>query len=143
MFKISEAWQNLCHSLYSAPGSLSDKQKRERKKLLESSMPSNKIHFKITLESLTRIPFPLTQLQTWTQNIAVHLKNEKQVLDLHVQTFRSSCFGIMVILFPSMLRTVPFKFAKSPSATSTTSPVTKVCLSSSEPSLEPFGTTKK
>lgn len=75
MFKISEAWKNLCHSLYSAPGSLSDKQKRERKKLLESSMPLNKIHFKITLESLTRIPFPLTQLQTWTQNIAVHLKN--------------------------------------------------------------------
>jgi len=34
----------------------------------------------------------------------------------------------MVILFPSMLSTVPFKFARSPSATSTTSPVTKLCL---------------
>lgn len=59
-------------------------------------------------------------------------------------TFKSSCLGMMVILFPSMLRTVPFKLARSPSATSTTSPVTNVCLSSSVPSREVFiGTVNK
>ena len=63
---------------------------------------------------------------------------------ISIQTFKSSCFGMMVILFPSILSTVPFKFARSPSATSTTSPVTKVCLSSSDPSLKLFvGTENK
>ena len=49
----------------------------------------------------------------------------------------------MVILFPSILSTVPFKFARSPSATSTTSPVAKLCLSSSSPSFKLFTGTKK
>ena len=50
---------------------------------------------------------------------------------------------MIVILFPSILSTVPFKFARSPSATSTTSPVAKLCLSSSSPSFKLFTGTKK
>ena len=73
-----------------------------------------------------------------------HVKNMPRNKQIIIQTFKSSCFGMMVILFPSMLNTVPFKFARSPSATSTTSPVAKVCLSSSIPSLKLFvGTEKK
>lgn len=42
-------------------------------------------------------------------------------------TLRSSCLGIMVILLPSTLRTLPCRLMSSPSHTSTLSPGWKLC----------------